>query len=69
MILKDLISIIRNEPELPGNPTETLHKAFKEIMEYQNEDELISLMRQVVKQTKVSIMKRIIEKVESEVLK
>ncbi len=68
MILKDLINIIRTEPELPGEPTENLRTVFKGIMESQDEAQLVSVMRQVVQQTKVSIMKRIIEHVEQETL-
>ncbi len=68
MILKDLMDIIRTEPELPGEPSDNLRAIFKEIMESQDETQLISLMRQVVQQTKVSLMKRVIEHVEQESL-
>ncbi len=62
------MTIIQMEPELPGNPSDNLHKVFKEVMKSQSEEQLIAIMRQVVRQTKVSIMKHIIEKVTSEEL-
>jgi len=68
MLLKDLCNIIRTEPEYPGEPTEALVEVFNKIIEDKDIDRLVSLLRQSVHITKVSIMKRIIEKVKQEEL-
>ena len=68
MLLKDLCDIIRTEPVYPGEPTEKLIGVFNQIIEDKDLDRLMSLLRQSVHVTKVSILKRIIEKVEQEEL-
>ncbi len=68
MKLQEVLNIIRTEPELPGKPSETLSNALREIMASQDEEKLISLMREVVRVTKVSIITNIIKQAEQEEL-